>query len=527
MAKQGGKKHGVGEYIVIALILAAITYIEYYIVEFPLAWLGAGWTLFWLIALSVLKFWMVIWYFMHLKDDDRLYSTFFSSGMVIGMGTFVVLALLFLLPAAVSPVVAEARGGEAHGSSGYPSRALPAEVVDNIATDGASRPLAEQAAAPRPSDRTVQVAPPAAPGNGFAVALDDLTGTEAPAAVEASEAPVAEAPAPAAPAPISAQAVVAPLPGQALYGRCAGCHLPTGEGRAGVFPPLAGHVGDIFSVAGGREYMIDVLLYGLQGPINVRGNDYNGLMPGWASMSDTELADLIDYLVRGFEGVDPPADYQPIVPSEVAAQRGRGLSAAQVLEIRNALGPIGAPAPSEDEEPAAAEPAAEAPTASEPVAEAAPAEEPAPAAQEVAPAAATVPLPVIEWDRGLGERTYASCSGCHQATGAGIPGVFPPVAGHSADLYAAEGGRQYLIQVLLYGVQGPITVAGATYNGLMPGWASFSDQQIAAVINHIVAGFGETPEGFIPIEAPEVAAERSQSLPAAEVHRRRAALNLD
>jgi mono/diheme cytochrome c family protein len=284
---------------------------------------------------------------------------------------------------------------------------------------------------------------------------------------------------------------------------------------------LAGHVGDIFATPGGREYMIDVLLYGLQGPINVRGNDYNGLMPGWASMSDTELADLIDYLVRGFEGVDPPADYQPIVPSEVAAQRGRALSGAQVLEIRNALGPIGAPAPSEEEEPATAEPAAEAPAASEPVAAAAAEEEPA-------PVDATVPLPVIEWDRGLGERTYAaSCTGCHQATGAGIPGVFPPVAGHSADLYAAEGGREYLIQVLLYGVQGPITVAGTTYNGLMPGWASFSDQQVAAVINHIVAGFGETPEGFTPIEAREVAAERSQSLPATEVHQRRAALNLD
>jgi cytochrome c5 len=352
------------------------------------------------------------------------------------------------------------------------------------------------------------------------VALDDLTGTEAApeAEPEAIEAPVAAAPAPAAQPPMSAQAAVADFPGQMLYGRCMGCHLPDGAGRPGVFPPVAGHVGDILSVEGGREYLIDVLLYGLLGPINVRGNDYNGLMPGWASMSDTELADLIDYLVRGFDGVDPPADYQPIVPSEVAAQRGQGLTAAQVLELRNALGPIG-PAAASTEEPAAeptAEPEAEAPAVEEP------------AAEEPAPEVVAAPAPIsIEWDRGLGERTYASCTGCHQATGAGIPGVFPPVAGHSADLYAAEGGREYLIQVLLYGVQGPITVAGTTYNGLMPGWASFSDQQVAAVINHIVAGFGETPEGFTPIEAREVAAERSQSLPATEVHQRRAALNLD
>jgi hypothetical protein len=35
---------------------------------------------------------MVIWFFMHLKDDDKLYTGFFASGMVIALGTFVVLA---------------------------------------------------------------------------------------------------------------------------------------------------------------------------------------------------------------------------------------------------------------------------------------------------------------------------------------------------------------------------------------------------------------------------------------------------
>ena len=514
MAKQGGKKHGVGEYIVIALILAAITYVEYYIVEFPLAWLGSGWTLFWLIALSVLKFWMVIWYFMHLKDDNKLYTSFFSSGMVIGMGTFVVLTLLFLLPQAVAPVVVEARSAEAHGQAGYPSKELPAEVADNITTDGASRPMAAQAAAPRPADQSLQVAPPAAPENGFAVALDDLTGAatepvaEEPVAAEpvaaepvaepAAAAPVA-APAPAAPAPVSADATLAVLPGQALYGRCMGCHQATGAGIPGVFPPVAGHVGDILMTDGGREYLIDVLLYGLQGPIEVRGNAYNGLMPGWASMSDNELADLIDYLVRGFEGVPTPAGYEPIAPAEVAAQRGQNLSAAQVLGLRNALGPIQPAPPAEEERPAAAEPEAAAPVSV-----------------------------TLEWDRNLGQQTYtASCTSCHQPTGLGIPGIFPAVAGHAGDLYAAEGGRSYLIDVLLYGLMGPITVGGTTYNGLMPGWASFSDEQVAAVINHIVAGLADAPEGFTPITAGEVAAERGQNLSAAQVYERRATLNLE
>jgi cytochrome c5 len=55
-----------------------------------------------------------------------------------------------------------------------------------------------------------------------------------------------------------------------------------------------------------------------------------------------------------------------------------------------------------------------------------------------------------------GRATYeANCSGCHQASGAGIPGVFPMLGGgHAANLASEEGGRTYLVNALLYGVQG-------------------------------------------------------------------------
>ncbi len=361
MAHQGGKKHGIGQYVIVALILAVITYVEYYIVEFPPAFMSSGWILFWLIALSLVKFWMVIWFFMHLKDDDKLYTGVFSSGMVIGMGTFVALAFLFLLPRAVAPVVSSDRpAAEAHGSA-Y-ARTLPDAVLANIASDGASRPLAQQAGAPRPADRTLVVAPPAARMNGFEVQLDDLHATpatalaEIPAEPEPAVEPVAE-PEPitdaepvaeAEPeAPVEASTdVLSQAPADPTFDRdlgtqvyaanCAACHQLTGAGLPGVFPPLAGHSVTLYQAEGGRDFLIDVMLYGLQGRITVNGTNYNGLMPAWAHLSDEQIAAVINHSVAGL--AEAPEGFDAIREAEVAAQRGQGLTAAQVLAARGALG---------------------------------------------------------------------------------------------------------------------------------------------------------------------------------------------
>ena len=363
----GKAKHGVGQYVVVALILAVITYIEYYIVEFPPAFMSSGWILFWLIALSLVKFWMVIWFFMHLKDDDKLYTGFFSSGMVIGMGTFVVLVFLFLLPRAVAPVISDEAARPAPHAVGYPV-GLPDEVVANIASDGASRPLAQQAGNVRPADLTLRVTPPAAATTGFEVRPDDLAPTAEAAAPEVAEPvtepvtepePVAEAPAetepeaPAEPAteapaetePAAPAEPVAADPGydralgaQAYAANCAGCHQLTGAGIPGVFPPLAGHGLDLYQADGGRDYLIDVMLYGLQGAIRVGGTNYNGLMPAWAHLGDEQLAAVTNHMVVGFDGVETPAGFDAFRPADFADGRGQGLTAAQVLERRAALG---------------------------------------------------------------------------------------------------------------------------------------------------------------------------------------------
>ncbi|MCH1928364.1 cytochrome C-552, partial [Shewanella sp. C31] len=33
-----------------------------------------------------------------------------------------------------------------------------------------------------------------------------------------------------------------------------------------------------------------------------------------------------------------------------------------------------------------------------------------------------------------GAKIYAQCAGCHQQNGQGIPGAFPPLAGHMAEI---------------------------------------------------------------------------------------------
>ena len=53
---------------------------------------------------------------------------------------------------------------------------------------------------------------------------------------------------------------------------CVVCHQAGGTGVAGAFPPLAGHVPDLLKRADGRTYLGKVLLFGLEGEINVNGN---------------------------------------------------------------------------------------------------------------------------------------------------------------------------------------------------------------------------------------------------------------
>lgn len=79
-----------------------------------------------------------------------------------------------------------------------------------------------------------------------------------------------------------------------------------------------------------------------------------------------------------------------------------------------------------------------------------------------------------------------NCAACHQATGLGLPGVFPPLSGSEWVL----AKKEIPVQVLLHGLTGPITVKGSPYTGVMPAFAQLKDAEIAAVLTHIRKTWG-------------------------------------
>ncbi len=75
----------------------------------------------------------------------------------------------------------------------------------------------------------------------------------------------------------------------------------------------------------------------------------------------------------------------------------------------------------------------------------------------------------------------ANCVACHQATGKGLPGVFPPLDGSEW----ADGDPRVVVNILLHGVTGDLEVEGTVYKGAMPSFAHLSDGELAAVVTYV------------------------------------------
>ncbi len=95
-----------------------------------------------------------------------------------------------------------------------------------------------------------------------------------------------------------------------------------------------------------------------------------------------------------------------------------------------------------------------------------------------------------------------TCAACHQASGLGSPGLFPPLAGSEY----VTGDDERLVKIVLHGLGGPVTVKGATYNGAMPPWQQLSDAELAAVLTYVRSSWGNAGT---PVTADEVARERA------------------
>ncbi|MBO0949097.1 c-type cytochrome [Fibrella forsythiae] len=79
-----------------------------------------------------------------------------------------------------------------------------------------------------------------------------------------------------------------------------------------------------------------------------------------------------------------------------------------------------------------------------------------------------------------------NCANCHQADGAGLAGLYPPLANSD---YLAKN-KQAVICSIRYGQQGPIVVNGKTYNRIMPPQLQLSALEVAEITTYIYSQWG-------------------------------------
>jgi mono/diheme cytochrome c family protein len=102
----------------------------------------------------------------------------------------------------------------------------------------------------------------------------------------------------------AAPAFVSTPPAEANYMlNCMGCHLPDGSGAPGKVPSLRESLAQLSLTGPGRRYLVQV--------------------PGasQAPLSNPELAQLLNWMVRNLSAPDVPAEFTDFTASEVAGYR--------------------------------------------------------------------------------------------------------------------------------------------------------------------------------------------------------------
>jgi mono/diheme cytochrome c family protein len=95
---------------------------------------------------------------------------------------------------------------------------------------------------------------------------------------------------------------------------------------------------------------------------------------------------------------------------------------------------------------------------------------------------AAAPDPMV-----IGKRLFTqNCAVCHQQTGLGVAGQFPPLAGSEWVLSQDWHGDNHMVRIVLHGFHGPVTVKGEQFNNVMAPWGKvLKDEQIAAVLTYV------------------------------------------
>ena len=85
--------------------------------------------------------------------------------------------------------------------------------------------------------------------------------------------------------------------GQRIYNTyCTPCHQRNGLGDGSRFPPLVNSEW----VSGNKRKLIELVVNGLQGPIEVNGKPYNDLMPKHDFLKPEQLSELLTFVRQHF-----------------------------------------------------------------------------------------------------------------------------------------------------------------------------------------------------------------------------------
>lgn len=284
---------------------------------------------------------------------------------------------------------------------------------------------------------------------------------------------------------------VSAIDGKAVYTtRCSSCHQSTGMGLPGAFPPLK----DSEWVTGSATVPVNIVLRGLQGEIEVQGSTYNGVMPSFASqLTDDEIAALLTYVRTDFGGLsDASVDAEMVsevreAKSDTAIQGQAGLLA--VRDGRAEAVPTSGAESKENDTSTAKDVLKEVDEGTEMETSAETAQDPTEVTTEEPLQEANDKEPERDANSAFvnGQKVYQQvCSSCHQSTGLGIPGAFPPLKGSEWTNREPE----LIATIIQRGLMGEIEVAGTKYVSAMPALGpALSPEDMVDVVTYVQTEF--------------------------------------
>ncbi len=296
-------KGGAAIYVITAVFLAILTYIEFGLIQYK--WLGDGnpATILTIVALSIVKFIAVISIFMHLKDDNKTLFGFFAAGLVFAFAIFVAMSFLFTVNSTKNRIAAPTTDNlSSHESSNHNI------LVEEAGFRFPAGPKNQAYVIERPFEST----------KDYSFSLDSSNSSVS--------------------SPSNSQDSVALESfdwqelGQKTFNSCSSCHQATGTGIPGAFPPLNKNAALKYN--SDREYLLKAVTFGLTGEIDVDGNSYNSAMPAWGYLSDEEIAAVLNYVLSSWDNPNTVVNFEAYSPNDVNSIRALNLSSDDTLKQR-------------------------------------------------------------------------------------------------------------------------------------------------------------------------------------------------